>query len=446
MLTEFKVSNYRSIGEEQILSLIPDSKRGDTSDNILIRGKHKALNAVALYGANASGKSNLLLSMSLFDKLVHLSARSSSTTKLPYDPFLLRTDWTEKPTKFEITFIIREDKYRYGLEFFEDRIVTEWLYRKSVGREVDLFLREGDVIDVSSAYVSKNNIKIIDAAIEATRPNALFLSTCDMFNILEAKTLFQWFRNFNMIDGLNTEREMVNTVSLWADEKYRTQINDYLVRLNLGFVGIDIKTKDFDAAQLSNNLSENEKNILIKNLAGKKTFSILGKHRLYDTKGEPTKESVVWDFSEKESAGTNQVFHLSGPILWALINGGVLIIDEIEAKLHPIMTLDTINLFLDKATNPNDAQLIFATHDTNLLSYSKLRRDQIYFCEKNNWESTEIYSLSDFVYIDKTNGSKTQKERPDTDKEKRYFEGRYGAIPVLSNFHSLNLESNGKKR
>lgn len=440
MLIEFRVSNYRSIGEEQILSLVPDTKKSDSNDNIIEIGKHKALNAIAIYGNNASGKSNLLLSMSLLDKLVHLSARSSSTTRLPYDPFLLRKGWDEKPTKFEVTFIINATKYRYGLEFFQDTIVSEWLYKKAIGREVDLFLRNGDTIDPSSAL--KGNVKIIDAAIEATKPNALFLSTCDMFNIEEAKIIFQWFKNFHMIDGLNTET--ITTVSLWENKEYQEKINNYMMNLGLGLVGIDISTKDFDSSELPDSLNENARNKLIKQLSGKKSFTIYTKHKLYSSTGDETKDTISWKLEDRESAGTNKAFHLSGPILWALVNGGVLIIDEIEAKLHPIMTLETINLFLNNEINTNNAQLIFATHDTNLLSYSKLRRDQIYFSEKNKWESTEIYSLSDFVYLDKTNNFK--KERPDTDKEKRYFEGRYGAIPVLANFNSLNLKVNGEKR
>ena len=128
---------------------------------------------------------------------------------------------------------------------------------------------------------------------------------------------------------------------------------------------------------------------------------------------------------------------MSGPVFWALMNGGVLIIDEIEAKMHPKMTLDTIDLFLNKDTNPHQAQLIFATHDTNLLTYSRLRRDQIYFAQKNKWESTEFYSLSDFVYIGANDPTKLEKERPDTDKEKRYIEGRYGAIPILGDLVEL---------
>lgn len=439
MLIEFKVSNYRSIGEEQILSLIPDSKKGDLSNNIIVKGKYKALNAIAIYGSNNSGKSNLLLSMSLLDKLVHLSARSSSTTKLPYDPFLLRDGWDKKPTRFEITFIINEDKYRYGVEFYQNEIVSEWLYKKGISREVDLFLRQGDIIETSSAF--KGNSKIIDLAIEATKPNALFLSTCDMFNIEEAKTLFQWFRHFNMIDGLNTEDEMLNTVNLWEDEKYKDKINEYFQRLNLGVLNIDVSFKEFDSSELPDSLNDNTRTELISQLKGKKRAIVSANHKLYNKQGIGTDKIMSWSLKDRESEGTKKAFHLSGPILWALINGGILIIDEIEAKLHPIMTLDTINLFLNNATNPNNAQIIFATHDTNLLSYSNLRRDQIYFSEKNNWESTEIYSLSDFVYLDKS--KKSKKERPDADKEKRYFEGRYGAIPILSNFHLLNVEING---
>lgn len=438
MLIEFRVSNYRSIGEEQILSLIPANKKGDSLDNVILMGKYKALNAIALYGSNASGKSNLLLSMSLLDKLVHLSARSSSTSTLPFDPFLLRTGWDKKPTGFEITFIINETKYRYGLEFFQDKVIKEWLYRKSIGREVYLFVREGDVIDVSSSF--KGNVKIIDAAIEATRPNALFISTCDMLNIDEAKVIFQWFKHFQMLDGLNTEA--INTASIWNKKEYQDKILEYMSNLDLDLIGIDMSTKEFDSLELPNSLSENAKNKLIEQLSGKKSFRFYAKHKTYSPTGKETSEKMTWPFEERESAGTNKAFHISGPIIWTLVNGGVLIIDEIEAKLHTIMTLEIINLFLNKKTNPNNAQLIFATHDTNLLSYSKLRRDQIYFSEKNNWESTEIYSLSDFVYVDETN--MTKKERPDTDKEKRYFEGRYGAIPVFANFQSLNLIENGK--
>ncbi len=436
MLIEFKVANYRSIAKEQILSLIPDKRKSDFTSNIMLNGKHKALNAIALYGANASGKSNLLLSMSLLDKLINLSGASSSTTKLPYDPFLLQEGWQKRPTYFEITFIIDEVRYRYGLEYHQDRVTSEWLYRKTAGREVNVFLREDEIIDTSSAL--KGNTRVIDAAIESTRPNALFLSMCDNFNIKEAKTIFQWFRKFQMIDGLNIET--IGTVHMWEDADYREKIRTYMSKLDLGLADVDVITKNFDTSELPDSLSDGMKSQLTKQLSGAKSFDIIAKHTFFSQEGAVTDELLSWKFAERESAGTNKAFQLSGPVLWTLTNGGVLIIDEIEAKLHPIMTLETINLFLDKQTNPNNAQLIFATHDTNLLTYSELRRDQIYFCEKNTREATEIYSLSDFVYLDDS------KERPDTDKEKRYIEGRYGAVPVLSDFHSLKLIPNGEKR
>lgn len=436
MLLEFKVSNYRSIGDEQTLSLIPALKQKDHLQNIITKGRYQALNAISLYGANGGGKSNILKAMSLLDMLVHVSARTSSTTRLPHDPFLLREGWEEKPTGFEISFVLKENRYRYGLEFTASEIKKEWLFRKSAGREVSLFEREGEIIDASSGY--NGSKKIIDAAIEATRINALFLSTCDMLNVEEAKNIMQWFRHFSMVDGLNTDMEEIQTVGLWEEKEYREKIRQYLASLSLNIVDVDVTTKDFEESELPEDMPKNMKSRLAKTLKGKQSYTVFAKHRIYDADAIPTDKVHSWKWEDRESSGAKKAFQLSGPILWALANGGVLIIDEIEAKLHPVMTLNTIDIFLDKASNPNNAQLIFATHDTNLLSYSNLRRDQICFAEKNEWESTEIYALSDFVYFGEKNGEfKTEKERPDTDKEKRYFEGRYGAIPALAHFQKF---------
>ncbi|NVN94276.1 MAG: ATP-binding protein [Bacteroidetes bacterium] len=436
MLIEFKVSNYRSIAEEQIISLIPASKQKDYMENIIEKGKYRALNALSLYGSNSGGKSNILKSMSLLDKMVHMSARASSTTKLPYDPFLLRDEFCERPTTFEISFIIGEYRYRYGFEFNESLIEKEWLFRKNIGREVVLFEREKDTIEVSSGF--NGTKKIIDAAIEATRDNALFLSTCDMLNIEEAKDIINWFSRFSMIDGLNTDMEEIQTVELWEKEDYKEKIREYLKSLNLGISNMDITTKNFEISELPSDMPMSMKEKLAKSLDGKQTYTVFAEHIMYDNNNLPTNRTQTWKWEDRESSGAKKALQLSGPILWALANGGVLIIDEIEAKLHPIMTLNTIEAFLNKDSNPNNAQLIFATHDTNLLSYSKLRRDQICFAEKNKCESTEIYSLSDFIYFEEKNGElKPEKERPDSDKEKRYFEGRYGAIPALGGFQTF---------
>jgi AAA15 family ATPase/GTPase len=435
MLIEFKVANYRSIGEEQVLSFVPAAKQREYLENVITEAKYESLNVLGLYGNNASGKTNLLLSMSLLDRLIHLSARSSSTTPLPYEPFMLRDDWHDKPTRFEITFIHKDNRYRYGVEFLADRVLREWLYRKSQSREVALFTREGEIIDTGAGF--RGNQKLIDAAIEATRENALYLSTCDMLNVEEAKDIFQWFRYFHMINGLNTEDQAMNTIALLNNNNCAALINLYFHRLNLGIEKIDVMAKDFDPSELPGNLPEGARNLISEELKGKKGFTILTSHKTYDKEGNPTGKYLTWRMEENESAGTSKAFQISGPVVWALMNGGVLIIDEIESKMHPKMTLDTIELFLDKEMNPHNAQLIFATHDTNVLTYSRLRRDQIYFAQKNKWESTEIYSLSDFVYMGSNDPIKLEKERPDTDKEKRYLEGRYGAVPKLGSVTDL---------
>jgi AAA15 family ATPase/GTPase len=439
MLIEFVVSNYRSIGEEQILSLIPNTAHDDYPDNIIIDGTHHALNVGAIYGNNGSGKSNLLSAIAMLDKMIHLSARTSSTTNLPYDPFLLRKGYEEKPTKFEITFIVENIRYKYGIEFLQKQITKEWLYKKGKGREVLLFGRESDVIEPTSSF--KANKTVLDAAIEATRPNGLFLSTCDMLNVDEAKTILRWFRKLNSLNGINTEAQEIRTVKMWDDSDMKAAISDYMLSLNLGIIGLNISTKDFDESDLPDNLSESVRRDLINTLKDKQSYSVATTHKVYDQNGKMTADTLSWKLDERESEGTIKAFHLSGPIISALTTGGVLIIDEIEAKMHPIITLNTIELFLNKKTNPKGAQLIFATHDTNLLTYSSLRRDQIFFTEKNAWESTEVYSLSGIVYPESN-----QKERLDTNKEKRYLEGRYGAIPYLGTPITLiNTILNGKQ-
>ena len=414
MFIEFKICNYRSIGEEQILSLVPAPKQRDYLENIIDDGKNQSLNVLAIYGANGSGKSNMLSAIKLFKHIIRHSGRSQSISTLKYDPFLLRDGWGEKPTSMEMTFSIEGERYRFGFEYNEVQVLKEWLFRKGVGREVALFEREGDIIQASSGLRAKT--RLISHAIDATKHNALFLSTCDMFNVDEAKYIFEWLFRSLHIDGLNTEQH--GTEQLFVEGGFQQQINDYLVRLKLGPVNFAVVKEEA--------------------VGGKVTYDIFSVHKHYDAEGKPLNGQLSWRMKDRESSGSIKAFEMGGPIVYALGTGGSLFIDEIEAKMHPLITLDTIDLFLNKETNPHNAQLVFATHDTNLLTYAKLRRDQIYFAEKNNWESTEIYSLSDFTYMG-------EKERVDSDKEKRYIEGRYGAIPMLTSLGSFWPKSNRKE-
>jgi hypothetical protein len=431
MLIEFKISNFRSIAEQQVLNMSPTLKYKDYLSNILTVGKNQALNAVAIYGANASGKSNMLRAFAVLDKLVHTSAKNNSLATLDYTPFLLKEGYEQQPTTFEITFILDDTRYRYGLAYNKTTIISEYLYRKVVSRETVLFLREADTIDASSPFSS--SAKLVDIAIEATRENALFLSICDMLNIPIAKKILAWFQKLISMDGLNTEdAEAFKTLKLFQNPTYQEPIKKYLMALDLGFFDVSVEQLDFNPNTLPPDLNEEQRNQLITLLSGKKQLIPQAYHYVYNDKNEKTTNVRAWSLNEYESRGTQKAFEWSGPISYILLKGGVLIIDEIEAKMHPILTLNTIKLFLNKDTNPHNAQIIFATHDTNLLSYAELRRDQIFFVEKNNTEATELYALSDFKYFNQQ-GEK-EAERIDSDKEKRYLEGRYGAIPMLGNF------------
>jgi AAA15 family ATPase/GTPase len=426
MLVEFSVSNYRSIGDEQILSLVPASSKAYLN-NIIEKGQYKALNAIGLYGNNASGKTNLLNAIELLEKLLYSSVRSNSTTQLPYQPFLLREGYQLKPTKLEITFIYEQNRYRFGVEYNKKEILREWFYcKKATLMEMMLFERERDIIEVSSEY--KGSPELINAAIEATRDNALFISTCDMLNVAGAKLIFKWFDKLVSINGIETEPEEMTTIQLWENKAYQTKIKEYLMLLNLDIHNLEILIEGIDYSRQTNPLDENSRHTFLKKNEVNQGVKTLTTHQAYNEQGFTTNQLKVLDLNEHESSGTKKAFHLSGPLIRTLIEGGILVIDEIEAKMHPLMTINSINLFLNKTTNPYGAQIIFATHDTNLLTYCPLRRDQINFVEKNNWEATEIYALSDFRYFDETS------KKHDIDKEKRYFEGRYGAIPTLGPF------------
>lgn len=433
MLLEFRVTNFRSIGEEQVLSLVPSNGQKEYSENIISDGKFSSLNAVAIYGANGGGKSNLLRGIDVMSKIILRSARTSSTTKLPYDPFLLKDGFDKKDSSFEISFVIDNSRYRYGFSYNQDRISKEWLFRKVVGRETKLYERADDIIDVSSGF--KSSAKIIDLAIETTRDNTLFLSMCDMLNVEEAKSIFEWLSKLNIINGQHSQLHEIQTADLLLNQNYADKIKNYLKSVCLNIKDIEVETTDIEQ------LDERSKRNLLIRLSGHGSIisrKVLAHHTIYDEHSNPTDRTQAWNWDERESSGSQKAMHLSGPILWVLVNGGILVVDEIEAFLHPIMMLNTIEIFLDPNSNPNKAQIIFATHDTNLLSYARLRRDQIYFAEKNKWESTDVFALSDFKYFGERNGQTiSESERPDVDKEKRYIEGRYGAIPTLGEFNKF---------
>ncbi len=293
---------------------------------------------------------------------------------------------------------------------------AEWLFETKKLQEKPLFLRENDSIEVSKYFKEGNGLE------ERTRDNALFLAVCDQFNGPISERIMQWLKNFNSIVGHKDEAYKTVTFDIFADNVIANNITSFFNQLDLGFDKLTVSSEPFSAAMLPENIpnfNEAVKEFEVKTVV--KTFT---RHARYNAQNQLV-QYVHFTIEDFESAGTNKLFNLSGPIFYMLKQGGVLIIDELDSKLHPLMTQAVVRLFNDPEQNPNNAQLIFAMHNTNLLSNELFRRDQVYFTAKDRYGATSLYSLVEYKEEDGT------KPRKDRSFEKDYIQGRYGAIPFI---------------
>jgi AAA15 family ATPase/GTPase len=431
MLLEFSVGNYLSFREKKTLNLVASSISDYKETNIVTSERHTLLKGVVIYGANASGKSNFIRAMSTMKRIVMLSFSQSSTKSLDVTPFLLNSETEKSPSHFEILFEILGIRYRYGFEVTNKEIVAEWLYESKKNAEKLLFIRQGDGIEVTSTYKEGQNLE------GKTRNNALFLSVVDQFNGVVAKRIMKWFNNFTAISGLTHENYEMVTFKMLDNKNTAKPLGDFYDKLDLGFDGLSINKEKFNPKSIPDDTPESLVKLLIKDLEGAFRFKIKTLHKKYD-KDNKNVGNVEFDMRSQESAGTNKVFNISGPIFDVLQDGGVLVIDELDSSLHPLLTLAITRLFNSEKENTKNAQLIFTTHDTNLFSYGKYRRDQIYFIEKDKYGASDLYSLVEYREED---GSKVRKDRS---FESDYIQGRYGAIPFIGDISKIVKEWQGK--
>jgi len=424
MLLEFTIGNFLSIKTKKTLSLEATSIKEHLDTNVVKLDRFQLLRGAVIYGANAGGKSNLIKAMSTMRRIVKQSFDASSTDELGITPFLLSTETSNKPSFFEILFLIGTVRYRYGFEVDNTSVKSEWLFESKIKSEKPLFIREGDGIDVSPSFKEAKDLE------EKTRDNALFLSVLDQFNGTTAKSIMKWFSNFITISGLSHERYKNVTFKMLEDENTKPQLLDFYKKLDLGFDEIDLEKNPFDTKDITKLFNEEIAKQFISDIEGKSKIDIKTIHKKYNNENEVV-GFEKFDMRRQESSGTNKVFNISGPVFDVLKDGGVLIIDELDASLHPLMTLMITKLFNSSEFNKTNAQLIFATHDTNLFEYGHYRRDQIYFVEKDVYGASDLYSLVEY----KEDGGK--KIRKDRSFEKDYIQGRYGAIPFIGNLHKL---------
>ncbi|MBP5457461.1 MAG: ATP-binding protein [Paludibacteraceae bacterium] len=421
MLLDFSVENYRSFYRKKTLDLQSQKLSEDAKENVGQELSYNVLKTLVVYGANSSGKSNLISALQMMEYCVLSSVKLNPNDSLPYEPFLLLKNNT-KPSLFEVSFIRNGFCYRYGFSYTKTEIVDEWLFRKTTKRSVEkaLFIREKEGI----AFEDQKFPEGIGLESKVNN-NRLFLSLCAQLGGEISNQVISWFeKDFNVASGLNNQNYRRFSKRQFHEKSNTSQkALDFFKTLRLGFNEILTREEETpfslnfvkESSPLYNGSSETIKSIEIESV-----------HDLYNSKGEIS-GSISFSFYEKESSGTQKLFDMSGPIFDTLEKGGILVVDELDAKMHPLISQQIIRLFNSPTTNPRNAQLIFSTHDTHLLSSKMLRRDQIWFTEKNEAEQTDLYCLTDIVLPD---GSKP---RNDANYEKNYIAGRYGAVPYIIN-------------
>ena len=419
MLVNFTVKNYRSFKDERTFSMEASSIE-EHEESVIKAGNQRLLPLTIIYGANSSGKSNLIFAIYTMQRMVKESVRLNESDPLLYDPFALDEVSRSAPTLFEVQLIQGKNRYRYGFEYTKKEIVSEWLYENRFGEEeVELFVRSKDVIEVSEKAFPEGRGKE-----DLTNANRLFLSVVAQLKGEKSNAVMACIGEYNVISGIQTENYGLFTAKMfWGNLDGAAEAQRFFKELQLGFNNFSVKKAD----PLPETLESLPNDVRLQFEKGSSTNIVveaITTHNIYNEDGLVVREDDFYR-DEMESEGTKKVIELSGPIFDTLINGNTLIVDELDAKLHPLLTRNIVLLFMDPERNKHGAQLIFAPHDTNLLDLSMLRRDQIWFAEKDKVESTDIYSLVEF----EEDGQEEPNNKHDIERD--YIRGRYGAIPFI---------------
>jgi len=425
MILQFKVNNFRSIKDTAILNMQTD--KNISIQNSFSVGKQHLLKSCVIYGANASGKSNVLKAMSFMREMVLNSSKvTQSTDPLPHAPFRLNTETETASSHFEIIFLHNNLKYRYGFEIDNTTVYAEWLFVVGESaRESRLFERDSDEKELyinPAKFKEGRGIKVSD--------NQLLLWRCDQQGGEISRTILQWFHNFNFLDGLENKAYFNFALKQMQNNAIKPELLDLLHKADLGIDELEIEERELSLEQLEKvSMPRQLREHLLKDQGEIKSIEMQTQHKKFDVDNKQVGVEA-FQFEEDESQGTQKFFALSAPILDTLKHGKVLLIDELDSSLHPKLTEAFIRLFHNPEINKHNAQLIFTTHDTNLLSVSQLfARDQIWFTEKDQYGCTELYSLLEF-----RKNTKGKDVRATDNLEKHYLQGLFGATPYLGAF------------
>jgi AAA15 family ATPase/GTPase len=378
------------------------------------------LKAKAIYGANASGKSNVIKALVSFIRIIKDSVKEEKALSL-IDSFQLSTETENKPTFFQLIFRIGKTRYRYGFEADEKSIKSEWLFSTPNKREQPLFIREGNLIldDINQTHFEEG---VMYQKLFENSKDPIFTDTSLFLTHLSStgfgklsKQIVKTISSISIISGLGHRGMYGIAGDSLSDSVKKKFILNFLKKAD---IGID----DLDTVEITNeNLPENLEDEVKEDL--KKGKIIVSSRTKYNAELKSAGKSD-FSFGMQESEGTKKMFELSPFIYRSIKEGTPLFIDEFDSRFHPLLTKKIVELY--NSVENKKAQLIFTTHDTNLLSSDLLRRDQIDFVEKDKYGASHLYTLVEIKGV-----------RNDASFEKDYIQGKYGAIPFLGDFTNL---------
>ncbi len=400
MIIQFSVRNYKLFYEKATLSMVASDFKDHCflDENVFTtKGEQKPLvRSAVVYGANASGKSKLMEALVFMRQYAISSSKDGQKgDRIAVEPFRLG-DHQDECSEFEVVFVKNGTRYRYGFEVSSAKVNAEWLYIKPKTREVEIFYREGKHTSTHAKRFTKGNIVVKEGLL---RDNALLLSVAAQFNDAVCREVLDWFQQMEIIRDIYSRQFRQNAIDKIKTNAGKEHFLHFLRKADMGIS--DMFVVPMEGGKQARESSE-----------------VMTVRKIFTEQGEEKKTAFF--LNKDESEGTKKYVYLLGPVVDALNKGAILLVDELDAKLHPHLVTMVVNLFHNKETNPNNAQLIFNTHNTHILHEGLFRPDQVWFTEKNQRGEARLYSLAEF------------KLTQSNDYANRYLQGKFGAIPCLT--------------
>lgn len=421
MLVEFRVKNFRSLRDEQVLSLVASKDKTLHDTHTVSTGLRAAphlLKSAVVYGANAGGKSNLIKALQYMRGVVLESATVIQPGQtFAVQSFRLDDESASQPTEFEVTFILGGVRYQYGFAMTPQRIVSEHLLVYKAFKPQRWFERYLDAESGKDVYEFGPGLKGAKSLWEgATRPNALFLSMAAQLNSESLRPVFDWFSIGLVIFNEQAQLSPQTSIQMLKQADGRKQICEFLTAADISIADIEVVTRKVPGQAVHFDLVAGKTEVRTEEVEEHQLrFSHVTEHG-----------RAVFDLMD-ESNGTRNLLFLSGPVLEILKKGLTLVIDELDTSLHTLLVRELVRLFHRPEVNSDGAQLIFTTHDTSLLDAPDLfRRDQVWLVEKDKEQASTLVALSEFS------------PRKNEALERGYLMGRYGGVPFLN--HSLGVK------